>query len=112
MTRIRVLMRAIKLLEHGFIPYDQQGQARDKRNNIVSIVHPDAIKFNATAAVSRAIFELTGDMRDKRDELWTATMQPFKDRYKQWSIMYEELAKLDKQQVLDLFNHQLNEWNK
>lgn len=112
MTRIRVLMRAIKLLEVGFIPYDHNGRALDANNNIVSVTHPAACQFCATAAVGRAIFELTGDHPQERDTLWTATMQPFKDHYQQWSIMYEELAKLNKEQILDLFRKQLETWNK
>ena len=112
MTRIRVLKRAIELLEHGFIPYDHIGRVRDVNNNIVSVTHPMAAYFCATAAVGRAIFELTGDHPQERDQLWTATMQPFKDRYKQWSLMYSAFEQMTKEEVLETYTKQLEEWNK
>lgn len=114
MTRIRVLLRAIKLLEAGWLPYDKLGQARDKDHNLVSYMHPAAVKFTATGAVVRAIYELTGDPADQRDKLWTDTMISFKEEFNNsWTAMYDFFEKLEnKEQVIAVFKAKLEEWNR
>lgn len=111
MTRIRVLQRAIRLLQSGFIPYDRKGQARDINGNIVTCAHPDACQFNATGAVVRAIYEFTGDPVQDRLPLWESTMKVFHDRYKGWTPMYNAFEKMSKAEIIDLFQQQLDEWN-
>lgn len=113
MTRIRVLMKAIKLLESGFIPYDYRSQAQDKAGNHVSYVHPDATRFTATGAVVRAIYDLTGDPAAERDGLWTDTMIEFKRQFgDHWTSMYDAFERMSKDEVLELFKNKLAEWNR
>lgn len=111
MTRIRVLQRAIKLLNSGFMPYDRKGQARDLDGNVVTVVHPDACQFNATGAVARAIFDFTGDPIQDRLPLWTSTMDVFRKKYGGWTAMYDAFEKMNKAEIIDLFQQQLDEWN-
>lgn len=112
MTRIRVLMRVIKLLEAGFIPYDHISQARDKDHKPVTYMHPDAVKFNITGAVVRSIYDLTGDPANKRNELWDATLSVFKNRYGGWIQMYDAFEKMDKETALTMLKQQLDDWNR
>jgi hypothetical protein len=111
MTRIRVLMRAIKLLENGYIPYDHLTQARTVDDQPVSYLHPEAAKFTATGAVVRAIYELTGDPADQRDRLWDETLREFKQQYGGWFKMYVAFEQMNKEQVLEIFKNKLMEWN-
>lgn len=111
MTRIRVLMKAIKLLEAGYVPYDHKGQAQNDAGEVVSYVHPDACHFTATSAVLRAIYDTTGDPAHERDNLWNDTMIEFKRQFGGWLQMYIALEKMNKEQVLDLFKNKLAEWN-
>lgn len=111
MTRFRVLQRAIKLLQTGFHPYDHRGQAYDKDGKVVTVVHPDAVQFNATGAVVRAIFDFTGETVQQRIGLWTDSMDCFRKKYGGWTPFYNAIEQMSKEEVIALYEEQLKQWN-
>lgn len=111
MTRFRVLQRAIKLLQAGFHPYDGRGMAYDKDDNCVAHTHPDAVLFNATGAVARAIFDFTGETVKERQSLWSASMDNFRNKYGGWTPMYNAFERMSKDEIIALFQAQLDDWD-
>lgn len=111
MTRIRVLQRAIKLLETGWMPDERRGQAKDASGNIVSVMHPDACFFTPTGAVARAIYLFTGDTVLERLPLWESSMYVFVRKFGSPTAMANAFEKMTKEEAIATFQQQLDEWN-
>lgn len=109
MTRIRVLLRAIKLLEQGVV-HRANNQAEDERGNPLSYMHPAAVRFNAAGAVQRAILDLTGDPADKRDALWQASLVDLRTQFGGWGHLYSAFEAMTQDEMISTFRKQLEKW--
>lgn len=107
MTRVRILIMARKILANGYVQYC----ATDAVGNPMTYAHPDTKNFSLTAAIQRAIYDTTGDDFNKRDTLFEATYDPLIKRVGGYSNMRNFLQTATQQQVIDLVDQQLSDWN-
>lgn len=111
MTRVRVLLRAKKLLLDGFIPYGTiNGCATDAVGNVVSYMHPKAKRFTLFGAVDRAVFDLTGDDFRKREALKQAAFSPLFYLAGNYQAL-RDVATGPVEKVISLIDKQLKEWD-
>lgn len=111
MTRVRVLLKAKKLLLDGFIPYGTiQGSAKDATGAVVSYMHPAATQFTMFGAIDRAVFNLTGDDIRQRSKLVDAAFGPLKFKCGGYQGL-RDLATGPVEKIIEVFDEQLKEWD-
>lgn len=111
MTRVRILLRARKLLLDGFIPYGTiNGCATDAVGSVVSYMHPSAKRFTLFGAIDRAVFDLTGDDFRKREDLKSSALSPLLYQVGGYQGI-RELATGPVEKVVAVIDKQLKEWD-
>lgn len=87
-------------------------RAVDENNRIVSSLNPNAIAFTATAAIERAIYDLTGDPPEKRETLTGASFQLLLEccNNSWFDLYYKKLEKMSKRQTINFLQSQIDAW--